>query len=96
VELGDGVGGDFVARLFREERFLGGAAAFAAGVFAALACAGARRAGGLQLLVAGVAIAALAVVLRKRRVPVIRRVALLAIGAAVYLLARGYIGGVIH
>jgi len=96
VELGEGVGGDFVARLFREERFLGGAAAFVAGVFAALASAGAREAGGTRLLIAGAVIAALAVVLKRRRMPVVRRVALLTFGTALYLVAIVYIGRVIR
>jgi mannose/fructose/N-acetylgalactosamine-specific phosphotransferase system component IID len=95
VELGEGVGGDFVARLFREERFLGGAAAFAAGIFAALACAGARRAGGTRFLIAGAAIAALAVVLKKR-MSVVRRVALLTFGTALYLVVREYAGRAVH
>ncbi len=95
VELGDGVGGDFVARLFREERFLGGAAAFAAGIFAALACAGARGTGGMRLLIAGAAIAALAVVLRKR-MSVVRRVALLTFGTALYLVVKEYVGKAIR
>ncbi len=96
LELGDGVGGDFVAGLFKEERFLGGAAAFAAGIFAALACGGALDAGGTPLAAAGLAVAALALALRRKRVPVVRRVVFLTFGTAMYLVVRGYIVGTIR
>jgi mannose/fructose/N-acetylgalactosamine-specific phosphotransferase system component IID len=90
VELGEGVGGGLVARLFREERFLGGCAAFVAGMFAALALAGARGAGGTQFLIAGTVLAGLGVGLR-RKVSHAWSVVILFCGAALFLVLRGYI-----
>ena len=90
VELGEGIGGDTVARLFREERFLDGCASFASGVFAALVLAGARGAGGMHFAIAGAALAALVIVLR-RRVSFTRSVVVLFCGTALYLVARAYV-----
>jgi len=83
--LGEGVGGAFVARLYREERLIGGCAAFAAGVFAALLFVRARDAGGAGFVVWGaVACAASAVLARK--LAFVRTVAVLAASTAIYLV----------
>lgn len=66
AELGEGVGGAFVGRLFREERFVAGCSAFASGIFAALLFTRARAAGGLGFIVWGAAAAACAAALDKR------------------------------
>ncbi len=86
TELGEGVGGAFVARLYREERVVGGVAAFAAGLFTALLCMKARAAGGNGFLAWGV-VAFAASALLARRISVIRIVALLLAATAVYLVA---------
>jgi hypothetical protein len=66
VELGEGIGGAFVSRLFREARALEGLASFAAGVFAALLFVRAADAGGVPFVAAGAAAAAAAAVLGRR------------------------------
>ena len=66
IELGEGVGGAFVARLYREERLIGGCAAFAAGVFAALLFVEARGAGGAGFVVWGAVACAASAALARR------------------------------
>jgi len=90
MELGEGIGGAYVARLFREQRYLDGGAAFASGIFAAIVLAGARGAGGIELAVAGGVLAALVIALRGV-LPYPRRVVILALSAAAYLVARIYV-----
>jgi mannose/fructose/N-acetylgalactosamine-specific phosphotransferase system component IID len=89
TELGEGVGGAFVARLYREERVVGGVAAFAAGVFTALLCVKARGAGGTGFLAWG-AVAFAASALLARRISVVRTVALLFAATALYLVVYAY------
>ena len=66
VELGEGVGGAFVGRLFREERLVAGCSAFASGVFAALLFVQARSAGGTAFVVWGAVAIASALALEKK------------------------------
>ncbi len=90
VELGEGVGGAFVARLYREERLIGGCAAFAAGVFAALLFLRARDAGGARFVVWGAVVCAASAALAKRP-SFVRTVAVLAAATALFLV----IGGIV-
>jgi mannose/fructose/N-acetylgalactosamine-specific phosphotransferase system component IID len=66
VQLGEGVGREFIAGLFREQGLLAGCAAFAAGAFAALAFTRALEAGGIRYAGMGVAAVAVMVGLQKR------------------------------
>jgi hypothetical protein len=86
TELGEGMGGAFVARLFREERLIAGFAAFASGVFAALLFARSRDAGGGGFLVWGSIVLAASALLGKRTSPV-RNVGVLLFATALYLVA---------
>jgi PTS system mannose-specific IID component len=89
TELGEGVGGAFVARLYREERAVGGMAAFAAGLFTALAFVRAQDAGGTGFIAWGaVAFAASAVLARK--ISIVRTVAVLFAATAIYLVVYPY------
>ncbi|MGD1047996.1 MAG: PTS system mannose/fructose/sorbose family transporter subunit IID [Candidatus Krumholzibacteriaceae bacterium] len=90
VELGEGVGEAYVPRLFREERFVAGCAAFASGVFAALLFLKARSAGGAGFIVWGAALCAGSAVLR-RRLSVAWSVVLLLLATALYLVAYRYV-----
>ncbi len=88
AELGEGVGGAFVARLYREERLIGGCAAFAAGVFAALLFVKARDAGGAGFVVWGVVACAASAVLA-RKLSFVRTVVVLFAATAIFLIVRG-------
>lgn len=66
VQMGEGVGRELIARLFREQGLLGGCAAFAAGAFAALAFARALEAGGPRFAVMGAVAVLILVGLRKK------------------------------
>jgi PTS system mannose-specific IID component len=89
VELGEGVGGAFVARLYREERLIGGCAAFAAGVFAALLFVKARGAGGAGFVVWGVVACAASAALA-RKLSFVRTVVVLFAATAIYLVVYPY------
>jgi len=67
AELGEGVGGAFVGRLFREERLVAGCSAFASGIFAALLFVRARSAGGAAFVVWGAVAIAGALAVEKKR-----------------------------
>ncbi|MDD4857926.1 MAG: PTS system mannose/fructose/sorbose family transporter subunit IID [Candidatus Krumholzibacteria bacterium] len=88
TELGEGMGGAFVARLFREERLVAGCAAFASGVFAALLFVRSRGAGGGGFLVWGAIVLAASAILGKRTSPV-RNVGVLLLATALYLVVYG-------
>lgn len=90
AELGEGVGGTFVARLYREERLIGGCAAFAGGVFAALLFVKARGAGGVGFIAWGVVACAASAVLA-RKLSFMRIVAVLSAATAIYLVVRGIV-----
>ncbi|MFA4948153.1 MAG: hypothetical protein WC674_06545, partial [Candidatus Krumholzibacteriia bacterium] len=81
----EGVGGAFVARLYREERLIGGCAAFAAGVFAALLFVRARDVGGAGFVVWGVVACAASAVLA-RRPAFVRTVAVLFAATVIFLV----------
>ncbi len=89
TELGEGVGGAFVARLYREERAIGSVAAFAAGLFTALLFVRARESGGTGFLVWG-AVAFAASALLARKISVVRTVAVLFAATVIYLVAYPY------
>jgi hypothetical protein len=86
TELGEGMGGAFVARLFREERLVAGCAAFTSGVFAALLFIRSRDAGGGRFLAWGAIVLVASAVLGKRISPV-RSVGVLLFATALYLIA---------
>lgn len=88
--MGEGVGGTFVARLYREERLIGGCAAFAGGVFAALLFVKARGAGGVGFVAWGVVACAASAVLA-RKLSFMRIVAVLSAATAIYLVVRGIV-----
>jgi mannose/fructose/N-acetylgalactosamine-specific phosphotransferase system component IID len=90
AELGEGVGGAFVARLYREERLIGGCAAFAAGVFAALLFVKARDAGGAGFVVWGVVACAASAVLAKK-LSFVRTVVVLFAATAIFLIVGGIV-----
>jgi len=90
VELGEGVGGAFVARLFREERMLASCTAFASGVFAALLFVEARDAGGGGFLAWG-AVAFAGSALLKKRLSFVWSVISLSFATALYLVVRGIV-----
>jgi hypothetical protein len=90
VELGEGVGDAYVPRLFREERFVAGCAAFASGVFAALLFLKARSAGGAGFIAWGAALVAGSAVLR-RRLSVVWSVVLVLFATALCLVIYGYV-----
>lgn len=89
-ELGEGVGGSFVSRLFKEERVLGAFAAFASGVFAALLFVRAGGAGGAGFLVWG-AIAFAGSALLKRRLSFPWSVVVVSLATALYLVVYPYV-----
>jgi len=89
AELGESVGGAFVARLYREERWIDGCAAFAAGVFAALLFVRARDAGGAGFVAWGAIACAASTVLAKR-LSFVRIVVVLSAATAIYLVAYPY------
>jgi hypothetical protein len=90
AELGEGVGGAFVPRLFREERFIAGFAAFASGIFAALLFVRAWHAGGGDFVVWGAVALAGSAVLR-RKMSSMGSVAVLLIATALYLVVYPYV-----
>jgi hypothetical protein len=92
IELGEGVGGAFVSRLYREERLIGGGAAFAAGVFAALLFVKARGAGGAGFIVWGAMLLAASALLARKRL-FVGTVAALCAATAIYLIVRAFAAG---
>jgi len=88
--LGEGMGGAFVARLFREERVIGACAAFISGAFAALLFAKARSAGGTGFLAWGAVLVAGSALLR-RRVSLMGSIFLLAAATVLYLALYPYV-----
>lgn len=90
VELGEGVGDAYVPRLFREERFVAGCAAFASGVFAALLFLKARSAGGAGFIGWGAVLLAGSAVLR-RRLSVVWSVVLALFATALCLVIYRYV-----
>ncbi|HER43852.1 MAG TPA: hypothetical protein ENO08_05280 [Candidatus Eisenbacteria bacterium] len=85
LRAGEGLGGDLVAQLYKEQGALAGCAAFASGVFAALAVVRAYAFGGFGLAGWGVAAAA-GVFLLRRRISVMWSVVFVFIATAIYLL----------
>ncbi len=90
VELGESVGGAFVARLYRETRVLEGLAAFASGVFAALLFVRAAETGGAPFVAAGAAAMGGAAVLG-RKFSAIVTACLAAAALAAFLVATSFI-----
>jgi hypothetical protein len=82
----------FVSRLYREERLIGGSAAFAAGVFAALLFVKARGAGGAGFVVWGAALCAASALLARKRF-FVRTVVALCAATAVYLIVYPFAAG---
>jgi mannose/fructose/N-acetylgalactosamine-specific phosphotransferase system component IID len=66
LRLGGEVGRKLVTRIFREQNLLGGCAAFASGVFAALVFSRAYRMGGVRYGLWGIGAVAAVVLLRRR------------------------------
>ena len=85
LRLGEGLGRGLVERIYREQGALGGCAAFASGVFTALAAVRADAFGGFDLFGWGVVVAAVVFLLR-RRISVIWSVVIVFIASAIYLL----------
>jgi mannose/fructose/N-acetylgalactosamine-specific phosphotransferase system component IID len=90
AELGEGVGGAFVGRLFREERLVTGCSAFASGIFAALLLTRARAAGGPGFIVWG-AVAAVCVAALEKRLSRMWIVVAVLCATALYLVAYPYV-----
>jgi mannose/fructose/N-acetylgalactosamine-specific phosphotransferase system component IID len=82
--MGEDVGRELARSLFREQRFLGGCAAFVSGVFAALVLARAWDFGGPKLAAQGVLTAAAFVILA-RKLPLVWVVAILFLATVVVL-----------
>jgi len=91
VEAGEGIGGEFVSRLFREARALEGLASFSAGVFAGLLFVRAADAGGVPFIAAGAAAAAVAAVLG-RRISATAAVCVAGAAIAAFLAATSFVG----
>jgi PTS system mannose-specific IID component len=90
AELGEGVGGAFVGRLFREERFITGCSAFASGIFAALLFARARSAGGAAFIVWG-AVAIVSALVLERKLSRAWSVTAILFATALYLVAYPFV-----
>ena len=90
VELGGGVDGAFVARLYRETRVLEGLGAFASGVFTALLFVKAAHAGGAPFVASG-AVAAGAVAVLGRRASATVTACLAAAALAAFLVVSSFI-----
>jgi len=90
VELGEGMGGAFVSRLFREERFISACAALASGIFAALLFVRARDGGGAGYVVWGAISLAGSAALR-RKLSFIWSVTALLFATALYLVAYPFV-----
>jgi mannose/fructose/N-acetylgalactosamine-specific phosphotransferase system component IID len=85
VRLGEGVGREYVGHIFGEQGFLGGCAAFIAGVFSALALVRASSYGGLRLSGWGVT-AVIGFWILRRRISAVWSVIIVFMASAVYLL----------
>ena len=85
LRMGEGLGKELVEHIYREQRILGGCAAFASGVFTALALVRASAFGGFRLSIWGVAVVA-AVFLLRRKIPVIWSVLVVFVATTIYLL----------
>jgi PTS system mannose-specific IID component len=85
VRMGEGVGQELARHIFKEQGFLGGCAAFASGMLAALAFMRAGSFGGLRLTGWGCAMIVAVFVLRAKT-PVVLSVTIVFIASAVYLL----------
>lgn len=87
MRLGGRLGHELIARLFREQEFLGGCAAFASGVFAALVFTRAYELGGTGITGWGVACAA-AVWLLSRKLSFMLSVAVVLCATGFFLVLR--------
>lgn len=85
VQMGEGIGRELVTRLFREQRLLGGCAAFASGSFAALIATRAAGRGGWGYIGWGILIAAVMFAL-VRKVSLMWSVLILFLATALYLI----------
>ena len=85
VRLGEGIGRELITRLFREQRLLGGCAAFVSGLFAALVFTRASELGGVSDAVWGV-IAAAAMFGLVRKVSFLSSVVIVFLATALYLI----------
>ena len=85
VRLGEGLGRELVSHLFREQRLLGGCAAFCSGVLAAVVFSRAYTIGGSRSAGWGVVVA-LAMALLLRRVSFLLAATILFLATAAYLL----------
>jgi len=90
VELGEGVDGAFVSRMFREERLVAGCFAFASGIFAALLFVRARAAGGADFIIWGFVAIACTIALEKRLSRMWSVTAMLC-ATALYLVVQRYV-----
>ncbi len=85
LRMGEGLGKELVKHIYKEQRILGGCAAFASGVFTALALVRASAFGGFRLSIWGVAVV-VTVFLLRRKIPVIWSVVFVFVATAIYLL----------
>ncbi len=85
LRMGEGLGKELVKHIYREQRILGGCAAFASGVFTALSLVRASTFGGFGFSIWGVAVVA-AVFLLRRKMPVIWSVLVVFVATTIYLL----------
>jgi mannose/fructose/N-acetylgalactosamine-specific phosphotransferase system component IID len=84
LHLGEGTGRALAAKLLKEQRFLGAAGSFSAGVLSALLVLRAWKYGGPRIAVAGLFLAAAAFILRGRISP-LKTAFLLLLGAGLFL-----------
>ena len=85
VRLGEGLGNEYIRHIFRAQGFLGGCAAFSAGVFSALVLVRAGSYGGLRLSGWGIA-AVVAFLVLRRKMSMVLSVIIVFIVSAAYLL----------
>jgi hypothetical protein len=85
VRMGEGIGREFVTRVFREQRLLGGCAAFVSGLFAALIVSRASERGGLILVGWGI-LAAAAMFALVRKVSFLWSVVIVFIATGLFLM----------
>jgi mannose/fructose/N-acetylgalactosamine-specific phosphotransferase system component IID len=85
LRLGEGLGREYIKHIFRGQGFLGGCAAFGAGLFTALVLVRASSYGGLRISGWGVA-AIIAFLLLRRKMPMVWSVIILFVTSAAYLL----------
>jgi mannose/fructose/N-acetylgalactosamine-specific phosphotransferase system component IID len=85
VQLGEGLGGEHVTNIFKEQGFLGGCAAFASGAFTALVFTRASDMGGLRYVGWGIA-SIVGFLLLRRRLSFVWSVAIVFLATFLFLL----------